>query len=382
MENKYFDMHKLFDKAAKDSCIKYIIAFGKRSAGKSTSTCIKALENWVEKGESTVFCRRLDSNWTGITIRTYMNVLVDNKLHRNYVSELTNGEWDDIKYYAGQWFLCRTDEKTNKIIKQDKPFAYAVSINNWMNSKSAQVPTNSMLVLEEFIDARYLVDEFSSFLQLVSTFRRDRTDFLIVLLGNSIRYFNNPYFDSMGLMSKVETMQPGDCVIFSNDTNRLKILVEYTDKDNEDDEDNNIYYAFDDNSAARMITSGEWDITPKFPILTETCYENGEKIRIRPKDIIYSYFLKYRQHLLQADVILQDDEKFYTFFHKKTTEIKNKSESVIFDLDYHVEPYYRRDITHPTDNIGKKIASFFINDSVYCDSVKTAEILFSYIEAL
>ena len=372
---KYYDIHKLLALGDSDKDIKYFISYGERSAGKSYSTCKYVLENYVKNRKQSGICRRWNDDWDRNVAGTYFDGLVSN----NEVRRITNGQWSQVYYYGHKWYLANYDEEKCKLIKDDQPFAYAFALNTWEKTKASQFPDMNILVLEEFISRNYIGSEnteFQLFLNLVSTIARERADFKVVLLGNSIAKYGNPYFICMGIEQRVMRMEPGQTVVFSNDANRLKIAVEFTPSKGADGsgKESDILFDFTDNAAARQITSGDWQLEYAYPSLPTGT-------RIKPMDIQFSYFLLYRDKCLQADIVLQDN-KFYTYFHRKTTELKDTENDLIFDLEYHLEHNYRRDILKPIDPITQKIASFFKSDQVYCQDAEVGEILYSYINSL
>lgn len=370
--SKYYDIHPLLKLGDDDPNIKYFISFGERSAGKSYSTAKYIIENYINNGKTAGIARRWDDDWGQNVASTYFDSLISHKV----ISKLTNGKWDGVWYWAHKWWLTKYDNEHEKLIKDDKPFAIAFSISTWEKSKASQYPDMNLLVLEEFISNRYIGSdntEFQMFLNLVSTLARERDDFRVVLLGNTIAKYGNPYFICMNLEKRVLKMHPGETVVFSNDYNELKIAVEYTSPP-EEGKKSDILFDFIDSAAARQITSGAWQIEAHFPSLPLGT-------RIKPMEIVYKYYLIYRDHILEGDIVLQGN-KYYTYFHKKTTELQENPNDLIFDLDAHLEPNYRIDITRPTDNITQKVAEFFKKDMVFVQDVEIGEILYSYIESL
>lgn len=372
-QKKYYDIKDLLKLGEKDKDIKYFMAFGERSAGKSTSCAALALEDYVKNGKTSGFARRWDDDWGSNVASTYFDVCVATGMVRT----LTNNVWDNVYYFGHKWYLCKFDEEKGKMVKDDKPFAYAFALNTWEKSKGGQFPTINKLIMEEFItNTRYIgsdCSEFNMYLNLVSTLARDKADFTNILIGNTIRRYGSPYFISMGIEKGVLGMEPGQTIVFKNPNRKLKIAVEYTDPP-KDGKKSDILFDFPSDEASLQITSGSWQVSLRYPTLPL-----GTKIK--PMDIVFKYYLIYRDKLLEADVVLQEN-KFYTFFHKKTTELKDTENDIIFDQEYHLEPNYRRDILSPTDSVGMKIYEHFKKETVFCQDPEVAEILYSYIDTL
>ena len=69
----------------------------------------------------------------------------------------------------------------------------------------------------------------------------------------------------------------------------------------------------------------------------------------------------------------------FTFIHRKTTEIKEDNENLVFDTNVNLKSNYRRRITNTFDEIGKKIWWFFNTDRVYYQDNEVGEIVRNYI---
>lgn len=373
VKRKYYDIRELLKYGDKDSSIKYYLVFGERSAGKSTSASMYILEHYWNTGHKAVIVRRYDTDWNNNVGSSYYDLLSN----IGYIKQITNGEYDCVAYYARKWYLARYDEEQDKVVKQKEPFCYALALNTWEKTKSAQLGggTIDTMVLEEYITSgSYLGGgdnvEFNAFFNTVSSVMRDKEDAKIMLLGNTIRRYGNPYHICFGIERGILEMQPGDIRIFKVPDSELRIAVEYTNPNLDENKKPSVLFDVP-TDAAKQITEGTWQMTQHYPTLPMGT-------RIRPMDIIYKYYMIYRDETLEADIVLQDNN-YYTYFHRKTTDLEFRDDDVIFDLEYHLQPNFRRDILKPSDKIGMKIAEFFKTDNVYVQSPEIGEILFSYI---
>ena len=147
----------------------------------------------------------------------------------------------------------------------------------------------------------------------------------------------------------------------------LSVAVEYV-KPNKDGKKSDIYFAFD-NPKLKMITGGEWQISlyPHCPC------------KFKQNEILFVYYIIFEGDILQCEIIHHED-LFFTFIHKKTTEIKNESETIIYTLEFSPKPNYRRKITIPTSDIERKIVWFFKNDKVFYQSNEIGNIVMNYLE--
>lgn len=380
-KNQYYRIQELLKLGDTDKDIRYFLVFGERSAGKSYSTSEEIVKDYVEKGKQTGLIRRYDVDWNSNVAGTYFDGIVGNGV----VEKLTNGQYTDIYYWGHKWYLCSWKETSDGLVrvKAEEPFAFAFALNKWENSKAGQFPKVHQTVLEEYISSSgYLGsenNEFNAYLNMVSTLARDKEDFRNILLGNTIAKYGNPYHICMGIEKGVLNMRPGDTIVFKDDSKKLKIAVQYTDPPAGGKKSDILFDFPTDNTVSRQITSGEWQIDTHFPILPMGT-------RIKPKDIKYKYFLKYRYYVLQADIVKTSDGGFITFFHNKTTPMKELKKDLIFDLEYHLENNYRRDPLKPLavfdDVLGKRIALQFRDDLVYVQDPSVGEILWSYLQSL
>ena len=117
-----------------------------------------------------------------------------------------------------------------------------------------------------------------------------------------------------------------------------------------------------------MITGGEWEIDI-YPHLTKD---------LNKKDIIFCYFIQFEDRTLQADIVINDTDKF-TFIHEKTTPIKNDTTDVIFNLTPNEQHNYYINLLQPVNDLTKKICVFFKANKVFYQSNEIGEIVNQYL---
>ena len=117
-----------------------------------------------------------------------------------------------------------------------------------------------------------------------------------------------------------------------------------------------------------MITGEAWeiDIYPHCPV------------KYTPKEILFIYFIEFADDILQCEIILHDD-LYFTFIHRKTTELKHTDTDLIYSTNYSPRPNYRRRITKPTSDIEKKIAEFYVKDKIFYSDNEVGEIIRNYL---
>lgn len=354
MRQKFYSLKSILSKNAL-----YNVIFGERSNGKTYSVLKYGLERYAENREQMAIVRRWQDDFTGKRGASMFDALVSN----GEISRETGGEWTGVYYYGSRWYLCKYEG--DKRITDEKPFAYGFSISSMEHDKSTSYPDITTICFDEFLTrTTYLPDEFVLFMNVVSTIVRNRTNVKIFMLGNTVNRYC-PYFTEMGL-KHVKEMKPGDIDLYRYGDSELTVAVEYT-ATNKHGKESDLYFAFD-NPKLSMITGGSWeiDIYPHCPV------------KFTPGEILFTYYIEFSGDLLQCEIV-QHEDLFFTFIHRKTTEIKTQETSIVYSPDFSPRPNYKRKITKPTNNLEKRIAEHFIKDKVFYADNEVGEIVRNYL---
>ena len=353
MRNKFYSLKSILSKNAQ-----YNIIFGERSNGKTYAVLKYGLERYIKDGSQMAIIRRWQDDYKGKRGASMFTAIVTN----DEVNKLTSGEWNNIYYYGSRWYLCKTDN--DKRIIDETPFAYGFAITAMEHDKSTSYPKIKTICFDEFISRNaYLPDEFILFANTISTIIRQRNDVKIFMLGNTVNKYC-PYFDEMGL-KHIKDMKEGDIDIYTYGDSKLTVAVEYC-KPNKQGKESDLYFAFD-NPKLSMITGGAWeiDIYPHCPC------------KYKPKDILFTYFIKFSGDVLQCEIIAKD-ENMFTFVHLKTTPLNNDID-FIYSTEFSPRPNYHRNITKPRTQIEKRIAEFYVTDKVFYSTNEVGEIMRNYL---
>lgn len=360
---KYYNVESLLSRVPDAH---YYMIIGERSNGKTYSILKYCLKRYVEFGEEFVYIRRFDED---IKYKRGSKIF-DNLINDGVIEKLTHGEWNDVHYYANNWYLKKTDRKNQKeTIIAEKPFAYALSLSSEEHDKSIAYPKVRNIFFEEFLSRRnYLADEFILFTSVLSTVIRLRNDVKIFMAGNTINKYA-PYFSEMGL-TNVKTMKAGTTEVYTYGDSGLKVAVEFSDMPSKD-KPSNVYFAFNNPKLSMIRGDGSiWEIDI-YPHLTK-------EMKYKPKDIIYKYFVVWDNDILQCDIVRLEDFAF-TFVHAKTTPIKDDNENVVYTTEHNPKPNYKRKITKANNRIEENILWFYKNEKVFYQSNEIGEIMRNYI---
>lgn len=360
-ETKYYSLDKILQLKAQ-----YNVIFGERSNGKTYAVLKYAIERYAKTGEQLAIIRRYRDDFIGRRGAEYFSALIANE----EVKRATKGKWTSIHYYGGRWFFSRyeKDRKGNeKRIVDETPFAYGFALTTMEHDKGAAYPDVTTIMFDEFLTRTgYLADEFVLFTNVISTIIRHRDDVKIFMLGNTVNKYC-PYFAEMGL-KHIPEMNPGDIDQYHLGDTGLTIAVEYCGEAAKHmGKKSDKYFAFD-NPKLKMITSGAWeiDIYPHAPC------------KWLPRDVLFRFFIKFDENLLQGDVVRTDTSSF-VFIHRKTTPIKDEDYDLVFSPEYDPRPNWFRKITIPSQPVIKKLLLYFQADQVYYQDNEVGEVVRNYL---
>lgn len=346
----------------------YNIIFGERSNGKTTGVLIEGYKRFLQDGSQTGIIRRYDEDFVGAnSAKTVYNSLIQDGNGENQIQKLSNGRYTGVSYWGGKYFLTRYNDKMGKEERTEDVIAYGFSLTACEHYKSASFPNIRTILFDEFMTRKfYLPDEFVLFGNVISTIIRTRDDVTIYMCANTVNKYGCPYFTEMGL-NRIKEMKQGDIDVYKYGESDLLVAVEYSDgigKKKPSDK----YFSFS-NPKLKMVTSGSWemDIYPHCPV------------KYVPKDIIFTYFIQYEDITLQCEIISKDDITF-TYIHRKTSELKDIENDIIYTTTYDARPNFKRRITAPCSKIEQKIASFFREERVYYQDNEVGEIVRNYLQ--
>lgn len=339
----------------------YNVIFGERSNGKTYATLKEGIKDYWQNGRQIAYVRRWAEDFKGKRGQTMFDALVSN----NEIFQITDGEWTSVYYWGSRWFLCKYDGDNGRITSEE-PFAYGFSLASMEHDKSTSYPKVGTIIFDEFLSrTAYLPDEFVLFMNTISTIVRRRRDVKIFMLGNTVNKYC-PYFKEMGL-THVPDMKQGTIDLYKYGESGLTVAVEYCRPATSSGKESDIYFAFN-NPKLQMITGGAWeiDIYPHCPV------------KYAPKDIQFIYFILFDDQLLQCEVVATEKELF-TFIHRKTTDLQNENDDLIYSTSFDPRPNWRRKITKPTSDLEKKILHFYVTDKIFYQDNEVGEVIRNYL---
>ncbi len=180
-----------------------------RSRGKTTNTLLLGMCWHATDGIQIQYIRQYDDMLTPSKAQDLFDVIIGG----GYIEKITNGKYNNVKYWRRRWYFVKISPETGEVIDQaPDAFCVCLGINKEHDLRSTyNAPKGDFIIFDEYMraDKMYLRDEFIIFNNLLSTIIRDRTSAVIFLLGN-LTDITSPYLLEMGLLETARKMQPGD----------------------------------------------------------------------------------------------------------------------------------------------------------------------------
>lgn len=359
MKSQFYSLSKIDKKTAH-----YYVIFGERSNGKTYAVLKKTIENWFRNHKQSAIVRRWQDDFKskrGATMYAALNEVVKKE---------SGGAYDHVDYYGGRFYMaCWMVEESGarKSVRDEKPFCYGFALSAWEHDKSTSYPEIDIVLFDEFITRdSYLNDEFVIFMQVVSTIVRHRKGIRIYMLGNTVNKFC-PYFAEMGL-THVKDMEPGQIDIYNYGESELTVAVERTGTSEHNKKESDVYFAFN-NPKLQMITHGTWEIDI-YPHLQG---------HYRSSDVVFNYFIIWEGEVLQADIVA-DELSYYTYIHRKTTDIKDPDNDIIYQIEADKRHNYYRNFKRPVDKLSQKITNHFKSYKIFYQDNEVGEIVRNYMQ--
>lgn len=340
----------------------YYIVFGERSDGKTYSSLDYTLERNAKNGEQFAYVRR----WGEDVRKKHMSTLFDGHIKEKRIETLFAGQWNQIHYGSGQFFLEKKESDGN-VTRSETPIGFTFDLNSMEHYKSNSFPGVTTIIFDEFMSRNgYLPNEWILFTNTLSTIIRHRNNVKIILLGNTVNKYC-PYFSEMGL-NHIKDQKPGTVDVYHYGASGLQVVCERTpDSSKKGGKPSDVYFAFE-NPELKMITSGAWEIAI-YPHLEE---------RYRPKDIVTNFFIIFDEEILHGEVICSENGLFI-FIHRKTTPIKNEYSDIVYTTKADTRWNYRMCLTKQTDKLSLLIMKCLRENKIFYSTNEIGEVFRNYV---
>lgn len=337
----------------------YYLIWGERSNGKTYGALNQALDDYAVDSSEFVYLRRYDLD------------VQAGKLTQLFSAHKKNGElsgrfeFDDIDYRSGVFTLCKREG--GKVIKDDKPIGYGMSLTSMEHFKSLSYPNIRNIIFDEFMSRTgYLTGEFELFQNVISTLVRQRDDVRIIMLANTVNK-SNPYFTQMGLYhareQKIGSVEQYEYTYSSG--SKMQVICEYTES-TKGGKKSDKYFAFD-SPAAKMITEGGWEVG----LYPRTPY------KITRDMVVQRFLIEYEGQYLNCAYVVNDRDVFVEI-RPKRGPIK-REDDIIYGTSPSPSYNIRTCLTKQDDPLSKAIQSLIKKNKVFFANNEVGEIFRNYL---
>lgn len=333
-----------------------------RSRGKTTNVLLFGLCVYFCYNVRIEYIRQKDK----MVSPTELMSLFDTIIHYGYIEKLTDGKFNNIKYNASYWYLCKTDENGEVEDIDSKPCMHKCCVsNNSMLKSSYNSPTSDYIVYDEVIsaDGSTLVNEYVRFTDLLLTINRMRTTTEVFMLSNTLSS-NSIYFREMLITDVIKKAKQGDKYEFYNVLGTfftIDVLSKAEDKERLKAVQG--YYCTQNSEVAGLVGNDVWS------------YKSFPHIPKEKFDIIECFYIETDYKPYRIDLVLTETG-LKCYVHN--TKLKEQYNNIVFTLNPIQRPNEIFGIGNPNKNIWKLRK---MNRWCYADNEIGADIVF-YLQNL
>lgn len=283
---------------------RYYTVLSKRASGKTTGVLLWCLMEYIRNGKTFTYVRTSENEIKASIVQDLFNVILNN----NYISVITDGDYNNVFYHWRKLYLCKTDENGEIIEKQNKAFCTFLATSNHSKYKSSlNLPDCGYILFDEFISTDTKNIDFFKFFDLHSTITRKRDNVITFFLANNIDV-NSVWFRKL-CIEDVSRMKQGQKKMFVT-TQGTKNYVEILGNNNLfnqiTNKINRLYYGFNSSELNSITGTGEWSYN-YYP------YFDSEYILDEITDTIY---LKYYSYIFAMDFMYNEKYEDCLFIHE------------------------------------------------------------------
>lgn len=224
--------------------VPYRLIIGERSNGKTYFVKKYCFEHYINTGRKFVYLRKRKDS---ISRKEMKKLWAD--LNEDIILDELH---DTLKYTPDSGFYYDNDDGERITL------GYALSLEDYESKKGIPYNDVDIIFFDEFIEQRGdLLDEWKSFINLISTIRRKRDNVEIFLVANTITKYST-YFENFGI--DIKRLRQGQIVYVKHELG-VELAIEYCRSLNKIAGKGIIdkYFGFDNSPASKMIMYGEWD---------------------------------------------------------------------------------------------------------------------------
>lgn len=245
----------------------YHVILSPRRIGKTTGILLLGMVMNSMYGTVMQYIRQTEDMIKPSTALDLFNVIIEYR-DGDYIKKVTKGRYNSICYHWRAYYYCLVDDDGKILERSENYFCKVLSIDKAFNYKSAyNSPTGDIIIYDEFISNKYQPDEFTNFMDLLSTIIRGRKCAKIFMLANTIS-LTSPYFKEMEIYTVIKNMKLGQSNYITTDNGTKLFFALMDTKQSQHRSDlNRLYFGFR-NTRLNSITGSDtyaFDIAPHIP---------------------------------------------------------------------------------------------------------------------
>lgn len=177
-----------------------------RSVGKTTNLLLYGMCMNVMYGTQIQLVRHRIEQASYYT--ELFRTIVDYK-EAHYITTLTKGKYNSVKYFQKRFYLQLVDEKGKELERDSIPFCIALGADECYNLCSKyEAPRGDWIILDECFNDKNTPEEFVRFIHLHKTIVRERISDKIFILGNVLD-INNIWYRQLTIHNEVRKLKYG-----------------------------------------------------------------------------------------------------------------------------------------------------------------------------
>lgn len=297
---------------------KWYLDLSERSTGKSTNWILLGMVMYKLYGTQTIYIRES----VDMIRPAHSRQLFRTILEWDYVSKVTDGAYNSVKYNSRSWYFYNTE----KDVTSDDAFMVALSLDeNSLNKSSFNAPRGDLIIFDEFISRHNYANQFVDFCDTLKTVIRERDSALIVMLANTIDR-HSFWFKELGIYEQIQKMEIDSAKEYTNNGGTLISIALMGKSANmmpeHRKEHNRKFFGFL-NPKLNAITGGDWAmrIYPHPPKALEDD---------KPVKISFNRYIRHNNYLLQLELYKSGELGLYVVCHKAN---QTYDDSIIYTLD-------------------------------------------------
>lgn len=294
----------------------WFVLTSERSTGKTNNLVLIAMILFLRLGCVSAYLRQKSDMVTPKEMSNFMNVI----LQFGYIQQLTNGEYNGVRYWARRYTFVKWSEDGKKE-KESEPFLWVGAVQEELTYRSnLNLPTCVMIIFDEFICTDYMTNEFVTLCQLHKTICRGRFGMKMFMLSNTTNYYHE-YFRELCIQDEVLNCKVNHSFIKKTPLGTKVYYKMLGDRSIKREKLNTAYYGFD-NPRMKSITGGDWSIN-NYPHI-----EKEER-----KTIYNHYYFKFNERFYQIELVSSDRLGIHCIVHRANKPMKSKYQNRIFTIE-------------------------------------------------